>query len=90
MEEAVELVFDRFDYFVAAVAGVGAADASGEVYVAVAVDIFEPGVFGFGYVDGCAVGDAAGDGLGAAGGEGLGFRAGDSSFEVDCAYVSFS
>src|SRR5438309_7274948 len=49
VEEAVELVFDSGDDFVATVAHVEAADASGEIEVAVAVDVFEPGVCGFGY-----------------------------------------
>ena len=47
-------------------ADVEAADAAGEIDVAVAVDVFEPGVFGFGDVDGRAVRKAAGHGFGAA------------------------
>ena len=58
-------------------ADVEAADAAGEIDVAVAVDVFEPGVFGFGDIDGRAVGKAAGHGFGAALGERLGFRAGN-------------
>jgi hypothetical protein len=53
-----------------------AADAAGEVDVAVAVDVFEPGVFGFGDVDGRAVRKAAGHGLGAALGESRDFGPG--------------
>src|SRR5258708_14404435 len=49
VKEAVELVFDSFDHFVAAMAGVGTANAAGEVDVAVAVDVFEPRIFGFGH-----------------------------------------
>ena len=77
VEEAVELIFDSGDDFVATVTHVETANASGEIEVAVAIDVFEPGVFGFRYVDGRAVGEAAGQGLGAARGERLGFRAGD-------------
>ena len=74
VEEFVELAADGIDHCFLAMAGVGAADASGEIDVAVAVDIFEPRVFGLGHVDGRAVGKAAGHGLGAAGGERLGVR----------------
>jgi hypothetical protein len=55
-----------------AMTGVGAADASGEIDVAVAVDIFEPSVFAFGYVNRRAVRKAAGHGLDASLGEGAG------------------
>ncbi len=83
VEELIELALDGFDDVLLAVAGVGAADTSGEVDVAVAVDVFEPRVFGFGYVDGRAVGKAAGHGFGAAGGERLGFWAGDWSADLN-------
>ncbi len=63
VKELIELAANGFDYAWLAMAGVGAADASGEIDVAVAVDVFEPGVFGFGYVDGRAVRKAAGHGL---------------------------
>jgi len=43
--------------------GVCAADAAGEVDVAVAVDVFEPCVFGFGHVNRRAVRKAPGQGL---------------------------
>ncbi len=75
VQEAVELVFHGVDDRFLAMPDVEAADASGEVEVAVAVNVFEPGVFGFGDVDGRAVRKAAGHGFGAALGERLGFRA---------------
>jgi hypothetical protein len=55
-------------------AGIGAADASSKIEEAVAVNVFEPGVFSLGYVDGRSVGKAAGNGFGAALGEGLRLR----------------
>ena len=45
---------------------VEAADAAGEIEVAIAVDIFEPRVFGFGDIDGRAVRKPARHGFGAA------------------------
>ena len=42
VEEFVELAADGIDHRFLAMTGVGAADASGEIDVAVAVDIFEP------------------------------------------------
>jgi hypothetical protein len=42
---------------------VEAADASGEIDVAIAVYIFEPGIFGFGYVDGSSVRESTRDGF---------------------------
>ena len=90
MEEFVELDADGVDYGLLAMAGVGAADASGEIDVAVAVDVFEPGVFGFGYVDGRAVGEAAGHGFGTAVGERAGVGAGNGCVDLNCAHFSFS
>ena len=58
--------------------------------IAVAVDIFEPRVFGFGDVDGRAVRKAAGHGFCAALGERARFRAGDWGVETNRAHVSFS
>ena len=54
-----ELRLQGFEDGLPAMAGVGTTDASGEIDVAVAVDVFEPCVFGFGDVDGRAVGEQA-------------------------------
>src|SRR5437879_1619411 len=67
VEEVVELSVNSFDVSFLAVTGVGAADASGKFNVAVAVHVFGPGVFGFGHINGRAVGNATGHGLRAAG-----------------------
>jgi hypothetical protein len=71
-------------------AGVGAADASGEIDVAVTIDVLEPGVFGLGYVDRRAVGEAARDGLRASLGERAGVGAGDWGGDSDCGQFNFS
>ena len=63
VQEAVELIFHRVDDRFLAMADVEAADAAGEIEVAVAVDVFEPGVFGLGDVDRRAVRKAAGHGF---------------------------
>jgi len=55
VQEAVKLVFDRADNFVAAMAHVEAADTPRKVEIAVAVDIFEPGIFGLGDINRRAV-----------------------------------
>ena len=69
VEVFIELAADGLDDGLLAMTSVGAADASGEVDVAVAIDIFEPCVFGFRHVDWRAVRKAAGHGLRAARGE---------------------
>jgi hypothetical protein len=63
VEEFVELAADGVDHSFLAMTDVGAADAAGEIDVAVAVDVFEPCVFGLGDIDGRAVRKAAGHGL---------------------------
>ena len=77
MKKFIELAVDGVDHGLLAMARVSAAYASGEVNVAVAIDVFEPGVFGLGYVDGCAVRKAAGHSMSAAGGKLFGFWPGD-------------
>ena len=52
--------------FIAAMADVEAANASGEVQVAVAIDVFEPGTFRLGNIDRRAVRKTAGHGFRAA------------------------
>ena len=90
VEEFFELSAHRIDYGLLAMAGVGAADASGEIDVAVAVDIFEPCIFGFRDIDRCAVRKAAGHGFAAALGERTGFGTGDGCVETNRTHISFS
>ena len=90
VQEAIELVFHRFDDRFLAMPDVEAADASGEVEVAVAVDVFEPGVFRLGDIDGRAVRKAAGHGFRAALGERLGLRAGNGSAKLNGRHRRFS
>ena len=75
VEESVELIFHRADDRFLAMADVQAADAAGEVEVAVAIDVFKPGIFGFGNIDGRAVRKPAGHSFRAALGQGLRLRA---------------
>src|SRR5436190_1734286 len=72
MQEAIQLFFYRIHNFMAAVSNIQAANPSGEIEVAVAVDVLEPGIFGFRDINGRAVREAAGHGFGAALREGLG------------------
>jgi hypothetical protein len=83
MEEFIELLADGADDGLLAMADVEAANAPGKINVAVAIDIFEPGVSGFGDVDGRGVRQAAGHGLRAALTECAGVGAGDGSAEFD-------
>ena len=64
VQEVVELSVHGGDYRLLAMADIEAADAAGEIDVAVAVDVFEPGVFGFRYIHRRAVRKTAGHGLG--------------------------
>ena len=90
VEEFVDLVFYSFDDRFLAMADVEASDAAGEIEVAIAIDVFEPRVFGLGDVDRCAVRKSAGHGLGAAGRERAGFGAGDCGVDTDGAHINFS
>jgi hypothetical protein len=83
VQEAVELILHRVDDGFLSVPNVQASDATGEVEIAIAVDILEPRVFGFGYIDWRAVRKAAGHSLGAALGESLGLRTGDGCAELN-------
>src|ERR1019366_683416 len=82
--------FHCFDNSFVAMADVEAADAAGEVEVAVAVHVFEPGIFGLGNIDGRAVRKAAGHGFGAPLGEGLRFRARNGCAELNSRHLKFS
>jgi hypothetical protein len=64
-------------------ADIETADAAGEVEIAVPVDVFEPGVFGLGNIDGRAVGKAAGHGFGAALGERSGLGPGNGCAKLN-------
>ena len=90
VQEAVELISHGVDDGFLAMADVEAADAAGEIEVAVAVNVFEPGVFGLGNVDGRAVRKAAGHGFGAALGERLGLRAGNWCAKLNGRHRKFS
>src|SRR5262249_12939722 len=63
MQEIVELVFYRFDHCFSAMTDIEATNASREIEVAVAIDIFEPGIFGLGNVDWRTVRKPAGHGF---------------------------
>jgi len=76
VEEFVELAADGIDNRFLSMTSVGAADASSEIDVTVAVDIFQPRAFRLGYVDGRAVRKAAGHGFCAAGASVLDFGPG--------------
>ena len=80
MQKAIELVFDRVDHRLAAMSDVEAADAAGEIEVAVAVDIFEPRVFRLGHIDRRADGEPARNGVRAALSQSLRLRSGNRSF----------
>ena len=54
MQKTFELALDCIHHRLAAMTHVEAADAAGKIQVAVAVNVFEPGVFGLGHVDGRA------------------------------------
>ena len=89
MQEAVELIFHGFDYSFLAMADVEASNTSGEIQVAVAVDIFQPGVFGLGNVNRRAVRKPAGHSFRAALREGPGLRARDGSAELNGRHRKF-
>ena len=52
VQKSIELALDRSDHRFATMPDVKAADAAGKIEVAVAVYVFEPGIFGLGHVDG--------------------------------------
>src|SRR5271165_134979 len=83
VQKAVELIFHGVDDFIPPVTHVDAANASGKVEIAVAIDVFEPGVFSLGYVDRRPVGKAAGHGFRAALRQRLRLRAGNRSAELN-------
>jgi hypothetical protein len=90
MKEFVELAANGVNHSLLTMTGIRAADASGKVDVAVAVDVFQPGAFGFRDVDRRAVRKAAGHGLGAALGESLRLRTGDGRADSNGTHVIFS
>src|ERR1700722_3985345 len=90
VQEAVELVFHRIDDSLLAMANVEATDATGKIEVAVAVNVFEPGVFGLGNIDWRTVRKAAGHGFGAALGKDAGFWARDCGVDSNRAHFNFS
>src|SRR5208283_122373 len=71
-------------------AHVSAADASGEVEVAVAVNVLEPRVFSLGDVDGRAVGEPARHSFRATLREGLGLRPRNGSAKLNSRHRDFS
>src|SRR5437879_2005794 len=87
VQEAIELVFHRIDYFLTTMAHIEAADASGKVDIAIAVDIFEPGPFGLGHINRRAMRKPARHGLRAALRQGLRLRARNYSAELNSRHL---
>src|SRR5208337_189982 len=90
VQEFVELAADGIDYSFLSMTSVGTANAAGKIDVAVAVDVFEPCIFGFGYIDGRTVRETAGYGLRAALGERSGFWTGNLRAYLNCGHRRFS
>jgi hypothetical protein len=77
VQKAIKLVAHSGHYRFMTMSNVEAADAAGEIDVAVAVYVFEPCVFGFRYVHGGSMREAARNRAVAALGERFGFWARD-------------
>ena len=80
MKKAIELCLDRVDHRLAPMSHVEAADAAGEIEIAVAVDIFEPCVFRLGHINGRANRESARNGVGTARGQRFRLWSGNRSF----------
>ena len=63
VQESIQLSPHRVDHSFPTMADVEAADTPGKIQIAVAVDVFEPGVFRLGNIDGSAVRKPAGHGF---------------------------
>ena len=87
MQKVIELFAYRGQHGLSTMPDVEAADAAGEVDVAVAVYIFEPRVFGFGHIHGSSKREPARHGGVAALGQRFGFRSRDLSFELNRVHV---
>ena len=88
MQKAIKLGLYRVDDRFAAMADIEAANAAGEVQVAVAVDVFDPRVFGLGHVDRCADRKPARYGVRATLGESLRLWAWNRSFQLNSCHVN--
>jgi len=89
VQKVVELILDGFDDSFLTMTDVKAPDATREIEIAVAVNVFEPGVFGLCNVNRRAVGKAAGHGFGAALGEGAGFWSGNCGAKLNGRHLEF-
>ena len=87
MQKSSELRLDRGDHRLSAMADVQAADAAGEIEIAIAVHVFEPCILCAGDEHRGRLRDAARDGRFAAGGERTRIRSRHRRFQLDRAHV---
>ena len=77
VKKTIGLGLHRGDHRLATMSHIQASDAAGKIQVAVAVHIFEPGIFRLRYIDRCDNRKAARNGVGTAGSQRFRFRSGN-------------